>query len=150
MAHSYASCLYHCVWSTKQRQQLITPELQERLWPYIGGIAKQNRMKTLAVGGVEDHMHVLLSLPSTLNVSKALQLIKGGSSKWIHDTFQEQRDFAWQEGYGAFSIGINQVDDTIAYIERQAEHHRKRSYQDEFLAFLQRHAIEYDPRYVLD
>lgn len=150
MAHSYASCLYHCVWSTKQRQQLITAELQERLWAYIGGIAKQNRMKALTVGGVEDHMHVLLSLPSTLNVSKALQLIKGGSSKWIHDTFQEQREFAWQEGYGAFSIGITQVDDTIAYIERQAEHHRKRSYQDEFLAFLQRHAIEYDPRYVLD
>jgi REP element-mobilizing transposase RayT len=124
--------------------------LQERLWPYIGGIAKQNRMKALAVGGVEDHMHLLLSLPSTLSVSKPLQLIKGGSSKWIHDTFPGQRDFAWQEGYGAFSIGITQVDDTIAYSERQAEHHRKRSYQDEFLAFLQRHAIEYDPRYVLD
>ncbi len=149
MAHSCASCIYHCVWSTKQRRQLITPELQERLWPYIGGIAKQNRMKALAVGGVEDHMHVLLSLPSTLSVSKALQLIKGGSSKWIHDTFPALRDFGWQEGYGAFSIGITQVDDTIVYIERQAEHHRKRSYQDEFLAFLQRHAIEYDPRCVL-
>jgi hypothetical protein len=76
--------------------------------------------------------------------------MKGSSSKWIHDTFQGRRDFAWQEGYGAFSIGITQVDDTIAYIERQAEHHRKRSYQDEFLAFLQRHSIEYDPRSALD
>ena len=150
MAHSYASCLYHCVWSTKQRQRLITPELQERLWRYIGGIANQNRMKARAIGGVDDHMHLLLSLPSTASVSKALQLIKGGSSKWIHDTFPRHRDFAWQEGYGAFSIGITQVDDTVTYIERQAEHHHKHSYQDEFIAFLERHEIDYDPRYVLD
>ena len=96
MSHSYASCLYHCVWSTKQRQRIIIPELRERLWPYIGGIAKQNRMKALAIGGVEDHVHLLLSLPSSVSVSKSLQLIKGGSSKWVHDTFPEQRHFAWQ------------------------------------------------------
>ncbi|MCU0960490.1 MAG: IS200/IS605 family transposase [Pirellulaceae bacterium] len=150
MAHSYASCLYHCVWSAKQRQRIITPELRERLWPYIGGIAKQNRMKARAIGGGEDHIHVLLSLPSNVSVSKSLQLIKGGSSKWAHDTFPEQRHFSWQEGYGAFSIGITQVDDTVSYIERQAEHHRRRSYQDEFLAFLEKHHIEYDPRYLWD
>jgi REP element-mobilizing transposase RayT len=124
--------------------------LQERLWPDIGGIAKQNHMKALAIGGIEDHIHVLLSLPSSVSVSQALQLIKGGSSKWVHDTFPAQRHFSWQEGNGAFSIGITQVDDTVSYIERQAEHHRKRSYQDEFLAFLEKHHIEYDPRYLWD
>jgi REP element-mobilizing transposase RayT len=79
-------------------------------------------MKALAIGGVEDHVHVLLSLPSNVSVSKTLQLIKGGQSKWVHDMFPEQRHFFWQEGYGAFSIGITQVDDTVSYIERQAEH----------------------------
>ncbi len=150
MAHTYASSLFHCVWSTKERQRLITPELQERLWPYIGGVAKQNRMRALIVGGVEDHIHVLLSLPTTVSISKALQLIKGGSSKWVHDTFPAYRHFSWQEGYGAFSIGITQVDDTIAYIDRQPEHHCKRSYQDELLTFLEKHQIDYDPRYLWD
>jgi putative transposase len=105
-------------------------------------------MKALAVGGVEDHVHLLLSLPSTLAVAKAMQLIKGGSSKWIHDEFPALHEFTWQEGYGAFSIGISQIDDTKRYIVNQAEHHRKVSYQEEFIAFLERHGIEYDPRYI--
>jgi len=83
-------------------------------------------------------------------LSKSLQLIKGGSSKWVHDSIPEQRHFSWQEGYGAFSIGITQVDDTVSYIERPAEHHRRRSFQEEFLAFLEKHHIEYDPRYLWD
>lgn len=97
-----------------------------------------------------DHAHILLSLPSTIAVAKAIQLIKGGSSKWIHDEFPEHRGFAWQEGYGAFSIGIGQTDTTMRYIRNQAEHHRRRSFQEEFLAFLQRHKIDYDPRYIWD
>jgi REP element-mobilizing transposase RayT len=115
----------------------------------MGGIAKQNRIKALAIGGIEDHVHLLLSLPSTISLSKAIQLIKGGASKWIHDTFPQHRDFSWQEGYGAFSIGITQLDDTVAYIERQAEHHQRHCCQDEFFAFLRKHGIEYDPRYAL-
>src|SRR5438874_10444038 len=81
--HSFVSCLMHCVWSTKERRRLITPELQERLYPYLGGIARDNKMKALAIGGVEDHVHMLLSVPSTLSIAKAIQLIKGNSSKWI-------------------------------------------------------------------
>jgi REP element-mobilizing transposase RayT len=114
----------------------------------MGGIARENKMRALAIGGVEDHVHILLSIPSTLSVAKALQLIKGGSSKWVHETFPEHRDFEWQEGYGAFSIGVSQVDDTKKYIANQREHHRTRSFQEEFIAFLERHGIEYDPRYV--
>ncbi len=148
MSHSYTSSLFHCVFSTKERRKVIDAELQARLWPYMGGIARENGMKALAVGGVEDHVHLLLSLPSTMAVAKAMQLIKGGSSKWVHDEFPERRDFAWQEGYGAFSVGVSQVDDTTRYIANQAEHHRAKSFQEEFLAFLARHGIEYDPRYV--
>jgi REP element-mobilizing transposase RayT len=105
-------------------------------------------MKALAVGGVADHVHILLSLPSTMAIAKAIQLLKAGSSLWIHETFPEQRGFAWQEGYGAFSIGISQVKRTKSYIESQAEHHRKKTFQGEFRAFLNKHGIEYDERHV--
>src|SRR5258706_2561685 len=88
---SYVSSYFHTVFSTKQRRPMITPLLRERLWPFLGGIARQNKMKALEVGGVEDHVHILLSLPSTLSIAKALQLIKGGSSKWVHETFPEHR-----------------------------------------------------------
>ena len=148
MAHSYVSSLFHCVFSTKERRRQITDSLQERLWPYIGGIARDNKMKAMAVGGIEDHAHILLSLPSTMQIAKAIQLIKGGSSKWIHDEFPEHQNFAWQEGNGAFSIGVSQVEETKRYIAKQREHHHKKTFQEEFLAFLKKHAIQYNPQYV--
>lgn len=150
MPHSFTSQLLHCVFSTKGRRRFITAELQHRLWPYLGGIARENKIKALSIGGTEDHVHLLLSLPATLSVAKAMQLIKGGASKWVHDTFPEHHAFAWQEGYGAFSLGIADVSRTIAYIEKQAEHHRRRDFKQEFLAFLKRHGIEYDERYIWD
>jgi REP element-mobilizing transposase RayT len=105
-------------------------------------------MKALAVGGVEDHVHILLSLPSTISIAKAIQLLKVGSSLWVHETFPAQCGFAWQEGYGAFSLGVSQVERTKNYIESQAEHHRKASFQEEFLAFLKKHKMDYHDRYV--
>ena len=132
-AMSYVSAYFHCVFSTKERRRLITPELRERLWPFLGGIARQNKMKAIKIGGVEDHVHILLSLPSTMAVSKALQLIKGGSSKWVHETFPEHRLFAWQEEHGAFSVSVSQLDKTIEYIKGQEAHHRKMTFQEEFL-----------------
>jgi REP element-mobilizing transposase RayT len=105
-------------------------------------------MKALAVGGVDDHVHILLSLPATTAIAKAIQLLKAGSSLWIHGTFPAHRGFAWQEGYGAFSLGVSQVEQTKSYIEHQAEHHRKTTFQEEFLAFLKKHQMEYDERYV--
>jgi REP element-mobilizing transposase RayT len=148
MGHSFTSSLYHCVFSTKERRRCITSELQTRLWPFLGGIGRENRIKALAVGGVEDHIHVLLSLPSTASIAKAIQLLKAGASLWVHETFPEHRGFAWQEGYGAFSLGISQVESTRAYIESQAEHHRKKTFQEEFLEFLKRHGMDYDERHV--
>jgi REP element-mobilizing transposase RayT len=138
----------HCVFSTKNRQKIITPDLAQRLWPYMGGIARENKMMALSIGGVEDHVHLLLSLPSTLSPSKALQLIKGGSSKWIHETFPSHQRFEWQEGYGAFSISKSGVPETISYISDQKEHHRERTFQEEFIAFLKKHEIDYDERYI--
>jgi putative transposase len=148
MSHSYVSNLMHCTFSTKDRYPFIDPDLESRLWPYLGGIAKENRMKALAIGGTADHVHALLSLPGMMSFAKAIQLIKGGSSKWIHDTFPNQKKFAWQEGYGAFSVSASQVPKTIAYINNQKEHHRKKTFQEEFLELLKKHGIEYDSRYV--
>jgi putative transposase len=148
MPHTYASILMHCVFSTKERRRLIDAELQTRLWPFVGGIARANGMKALAVGGVEDHAHVLLSLPATMPVAKAVQLIKGGSSKWVHETFPERRAFAWQEGYGAFSVSVSHLRETVTYIERQKERHRRVRFEDEFRGFLRKHGIEFDERYV--
>ena len=141
MAHSFNSCLMHCVFSTKERRPHLTAAIRERLWPYLGGIARTHDMKALAIGGVEDHVHLLLSLPPTLAVSKAMQLIKGNSSKWLRETFPELRvaDFAWQEGFGAFSIGVAGVDDTVRYIRRQEEHHRKKDFREEMEIILKRH-----------
>jgi REP element-mobilizing transposase RayT len=150
MSPSYVSALYHCVWSTKYRRMTIKPELRDRLWPYLGGIARKHKIKALAIGGVEDHVHMLLSIPATIEIAKAIQLIKGGASKWVHDSFPEFQEFGWQEGYGAFSIGISQTDDTIVYIDKQAQHHRRRTFQEEFIAFLEKHGMEYDPEHLWD
>jgi len=148
MSHSYVSNRMHCVFSTKERRKVIDQELETRLRPYVIGIALQNGFQIAAVGGMEDHIHLLVLLPGPLSVSKAIQLIKGGSSKWIHGEFPQHRKFAWQEGYGAFGVSISQMDQTIAYIKNQKEHHRKKTYEEEFISFLKKHKIEYDPKYV--
>jgi REP element-mobilizing transposase RayT len=137
----------HCVFSTKERRKSIEPEVQAQLWAYMGGVAREHGMKALVVGGTEDHVHLLLSLPSSLPVAIAMREIKSASSHWMHETCCEE-DFEWQEGYGAFSIGWSQVSATISYIEGQEEHHRRRDFQAEFIAFLKKHRIDYDPRYV--
>jgi REP element-mobilizing transposase RayT len=142
--HSFSSSLFHCVFATKRREPLLTREIRERLFPYLGGIARENGMKAMAVGGVADHVHILLSLPATLSLSKAMQLLKGNSSKWIHETFSALRQFSWQEGYGAFSIGVSGVEETCVHIRDQEEHHRNKTYREEVIAFLQRHGLHFD------
>lgn len=111
---------------------------------------RENKIKLLAAGGVDDHIHLLISMPATINLAKALQLIKGGSSKWIHETFAEHSLFEWQEGYGAFSIGSGDIERTVKYINNQAEHHKKMDFKTEFMAFLNKQGIEYDERYIFD
>ena len=150
MANTYTSLHYHFIFSTRHRQPWIRPEVEERIWEYLGGIARKNKMKPLKTGGMDDHIHMLLGAPPTHAPAKIAQLIKGGSSAWIHDTFPDLRAFAWQDGYGAFTVSKSGVPDVTVYIENQREHHRTRTYQEEYRALLDRHGIEYDEHYIWD
>jgi REP element-mobilizing transposase RayT len=148
MSHTYCCALFHCVFSTKERRESLTPKIQTRLWPYLGGIAREHSMKALAIGGSPDHVHILLSLSSSKALAQGIREIKSASSHWMRATCGVA-SFEWQEGYGAFSIGQAQVNATMAYIARQEEHHRTHDFQGELLAFLKKHNVDYDPRYVL-
>ena len=150
MANTYSSINIHYVFSTRNRAPIIVGNLKERLWAFMGGIAREHRMKARCIGGVADHVHLLISMPTTLSIAKAIQLIKGGSTSWVHEAFPQAVQFAWQEGYGAFSVSISQIANTIAYIENQEEHHRTKTFQEEYLAFLNKHEIDYDEKYLWD
>jgi len=125
MADTFYSINIHYVFSTKGRLPLITGALMDRLPQFISGILRTHGAKALSMGGTADHLHILASLPASLSVSKAAQLVKGGSSKWVHDTFPDKGEFSWQDGYAAFSVSVSQIPATVAYIENQVEHHRK-------------------------
>lgn len=148
MANSFIFMNIHYVFSTKNREELIDMELQQKLWPFMGGIARQNNMVAYAIGGTADHIHILLSLPGSISPAKAIQLIKSGSSKWIHENFPDKSGFAWQTGYAAFSISISNREKVIKYILHQEEHHRVVTFQQEYLSFLNNSNINYDERYV--
>jgi REP-associated tyrosine transposase len=150
MANTYTSLHYHIVFSTKHRERWITPDIEQRFWAYLGGIARENKMKPLQIGGIEDHVHVLLGAPPTIAPSKIAQLIKGGSSAWIHTEFPNLRKFAWQDGYGAFTVSKHDIPEVTAYIQNQREHHRTRSFQEEFVALLVRHGVDYEEKYLWD
>ena len=137
---SHTSLLYHCVFSTKRRKRLIDEATQPRLWSYMGGIARTNGMKALAIGGTGDHVHLLLSLPATMPIAEAMKLIKAGSSKWMHEKVGNQA-FLWQEKYGAFTIGISQREVTIRYIQTQKRHHARQTSAQEWAAILKRHGL---------
>src|SRR5690348_12652257 len=123
MSHTYCCSLFHCVFSTKDRRRVIPSSIQPRLWAYMGGVAHEHGMKALGIGGTEDHVHLLLSLPTHLPIANAIREIKSASSFWMHNTINLP-GFAWQEGYGAFSIGVSQSGTTLNYIANQTEHHR--------------------------
>ncbi|SKB02063.1 REP element-mobilizing transposase RayT [Prosthecobacter debontii] len=149
MADSFHSLTYHLIWSTKNRTACLSEMLQPRLWEYLAGIAHQKKMQPLCVGGWFDHVHALVRLPPNLDVSKAIQWLKGPSSKWLHETFpHELGAFEWQDGYGAFSVSQSQVGEVFEYIKNQRQHHRTKTFQEEFVAFLERHGIEWKPEYI--
>ncbi len=135
MAGSFHNLNYHFIWSTKGRVPWLTRDIEARVWEYIAGIAHQKKMTPLCIGGFDDHVHVLVRLPATLEPSKAIQLLKGPSSKWIHETFPALRDFQWQDGYGAFTVAQSGVPAVFAYIKGQREHHRKKHSRRSSLSF---------------
>ena len=148
MANTYHSLHYHLIFSTKNRVANLKPEIEQRIWAYIGGVARKHKMTALQIGGFDDHIHALVMAPPTIAPSQIAQYLKGDSSNWIHETFPDLRDFAWQEGYGAFTVSKSTLESVVAYIQKQREHHQHRSFQEEYLEFLQKHGVEYDERYV--
>lgn len=148
MASSFNWLYYHLIFSTKDRMPWIYRDLEEQIWAYMGGIAKRNEMSALAIGGVEDHVHLAIRIPPKIAVSKAVRFLKGGTSKWIHETFPGMEYFAWQNGYGAFSVGQAGIDRTAAYIKRQRVHHHGIDYKTEVLGYLDKYDIQYDERYL--
>ena len=150
MSHTYVAAYHHVIFGTKLREPSITDAVRERLWPYIGGIAREHKMQMIEIGGIEDHVHLALAVPATCSLAEALKALKGTSSKFVNDTFAPRRRFAWQEGYAAFSVSASVLDRVLAYIRRQPEHHKKQSFRDEYLELLRLHDVAFDERYVLD
>ena len=148
MPSAFTQNFYHAVFSTKHRAPLINPELEERLYPFIGGILRDLRCSLLAINGMPDHVHLLIRYRSDLSHSEMLQQIKGRSSKWINETFPQNGHFAWQEGYGGFTVSKSVVPTVEAYIARQKEHHKRQDFKTEFLELLRRHGIEFDEKEV--
>jgi REP element-mobilizing transposase RayT len=148
MANTYTSLNYHFTFSTKHREPWILAEIENRVWAHIGGIVRHHKMTALQVGGIEDHIHALVMAPPTYSPSQIAQYLKGESSKWIHEEFPKMHLFEWQEGYGGFTVSKSQIPDVIAYIQNQREHHRAKTFQEEYLELLQKHDVDYDERYL--
>lgn len=148
MSDSYTNLLYHIVFSTKDRQTLITDVYQSRLYDYIGGTIRTSGGISLGINGTEDHVHVLAKLRPDKALSDVLRELKANASGWMHDVFPELKDFMWQRGYGAFTVSASNVTKVQDYIARQKEHHQKQSFRDEFIEFLKANGIEYDEKYI--
>jgi putative transposase len=150
MPQSLANVLLHIIFSTKNRVPLITPQIADELYPYLATICKGCKSPAHKIGGIEDHVHIVCSLSRTISIAGLIEEIKTNSSKWIKTKGNGFLHFAWQNGYGAFSIGQSQHEKVKQYIESQREHHRKKTFQEEYREFLRRYQIEYDERYVWD
>jgi len=150
MANTYSNLFYHLVFSTKSRKDVIDRKIENRVWAYIGGIARKHEIIAVHVGGIENHIHVLVLAKPKIAPSQIVQWLKGESSKWIHEEFPELSTFAWQDGYGIFSVSKSNVPDVIEYIKNQREHHAKQSFEDEYISLLKLNDIDYDERYVFD
>ena len=148
MANTYTSLHYHVVFSTKDRYPWIRLEIEQRVWSFIGGIAREHKMTALQVGGVEDHIHALVMARPTMSPSDIAKYLKGESSLWIHHEFSGLKKFRWQDGYAAFTVSKSKVPNVVRYIQNQREHHRKTTFREEYLSLLRANDIEYDERYV--
>lgn len=148
MADSYRKVYIHYVFSTKQRQPIIKPEFEKKLWSYIGGIGREIKCPVLACGGMPDHVHLLISISSTSSISKTIQVIKANSSRWLNEMFFESNKFKWQAGYGAFSISQSGLKSAIRYIQNQKTHHEKMTFKEEYVRLLKKYNVEYNEKYL--
>jgi putative transposase len=148
MAGKHLSLLVHFTWSTAGREPWLNATMRDDLYAYIGGIMNNKRAKLISAGGMFDHIHLLASLPSTISVADFVNAVKSNSSRWIHESSSQLRNFAWQEGYGAFSVSKSEQQRVIKYVGNQEEHHRKLTFKEELITLLDKHEIEYDERYL--
>jgi len=150
MPQSLSSVLVHVIFSTKNHEPFIAPEIETQLHPYMATIFRELKSPALALDGTPDHIHVLSALSRTMTIANLIEEVKTSSSKWIKSKGPEFRGFQWQRGYGAFSIGQSQVETVKSYIRNQKQHHRRVTFQDEYRRFLKRYRVDYDERYVWD
>jgi putative transposase len=151
MANTYTKLLYHVIFSTKRREPLITDDLRDDLYSYIGGILRGQSGALLEIGGIADHIHLAIRIRPDISVSDIVRLIKSNSSKWVNERpGARQGRFAWQEGYGAFTVSPSQLPGVCRYVQGQEDHHRTKTLQEEFVEFLKRHEIEFDETYLWD
>lgn len=148
MTSTLTNLIYHVVFSTKNRAPIIHESIQNELYKYIGGIIRNKQEILLGIGGIEDHLHLILKVRAGINLSDMVRTIKSNSSKWLNECKNYEGTFSWQNGYGAFTVSASQVGRVQYYVKNQKEHHQKSSFQDEFLAFLKQNQMDYDPTYV--
>jgi REP element-mobilizing transposase RayT len=150
MPGTYSQLLLHIVFSTKSRYPWITSDIADRLYPYLAGVVRAEKGTLHDVGGVQDHVHIYLRWRPDGSVSDLMRTLKARSSRWLHIEFPSLRDFAWQEGYSAFSVSKSQEQAVKRYIAGQAEHHEKQDFKSELLQLLRAHSVEYDEKQVFD
>ena len=143
MAHRYPNVLVHCVFSTKERRDIIPQEMLLKLSKYFAGIGRNHGISVLAAGGTSNHSHLLIVLPPDMAIAKAVQVLNANSSRWLRE---HGLDFTWQEGYGAFSVSSSNKQVVTDYIEHQAQHHQKRSYEGEFEAMVRKSGVAFDSK----
>jgi putative transposase len=146
MAHTYTQNTVHVIFSTKNRVRAIPKALQSKLWAYTAGVCRNHRITPIEIGGIEDHIHLLVQIPPTLTLSNAVSAIKSNSSRWAHE---QQNKFDWQQGYGGFSVSASSIPSVVRYIRNQATHHKKMSFQEEWFALLKKHGVAFDPEHAL-
>ncbi|MCL4203622.1 MAG: IS200/IS605 family transposase [Pirellulaceae bacterium] len=147
---SYTRLTYHIVFATKSRRRTITPALQPRLYEYIGGILRGMKDHLIEIGGTMDHLHILTQLSPTLAVAEVIRDVKANSSKWVNELPEIGERFEWQKGYGAFTVSYSLIDAVQRYIQNQKEHHRTRTFREEYTDFLKRHHIDFDLKYLFE
>jgi len=145
MSHTYAQNVVHVVFSTKDRRKTISAEFQPKLWAYSAGICKKHGVFVHAIGGMDDHIHFLIQVPPAIALANAVLAVKSNSSRWANE---EGQKLAWQKGYAAFSVSASIAPAVVRYIQNQKAHHRRMSFDDEFLALLRKHGVQFDPKFV--
>ena len=149
MTHTYRSQYFHLIWSTKLRKPWINAEIQSRLYPYMAAITRNNDAQLISIGGMDEHVHLLIECKNIDKFTSLVRDIKANSSKWVNNTFDIQNKFSWQEGYASYSVSYSAIPNIKHYIQNQEEHHRNMSFDNEYKILLNKHDISYDARFVL-